>query len=179
MWLIVPTFGWPPQRAKVKHRRNIWSCLRPRQAVVSEVWVSSQRFHLCPCDASPSSTVRCPHKSPKFREKLRCKSQPVNLLLFFLFQAASVTSGSSQARGRIGVAAEAYATAMAVLNLSCICDLCHSSQQCWILNPLTEAGDWTHILMDTSWILNLLRHKGNFLIHFLTRQIFYQTSWAH
>ena len=26
----------------------------------------------------------------------------------------------------------------------------HSSQQCWILNPLSEGRDRTHILMDTS-----------------------------
>ena len=32
----------------------------------------------------------------------------------------------SQARGQIGAADEAYATATATLNLSHICDLCHS-----------------------------------------------------
>ena len=36
--------------------------------------------------------------------------------------------------------------------LSHICDLHHSSQQRLILNPLSEAGDWTCILMGTSWI---------------------------
>ena len=30
-------------------------------------------------------------------------------------------------------------------------NLHHSSQQCWILNPLREARDRTCILMDTSW----------------------------
>ena len=35
----------------------------------------------------------------------------------------------------------AYATAIATQNLSHICDLCHSSQQHWILNPLREARD--------------------------------------
>ena len=33
-----------------------------------------------------------------------------------------------------------------------ICDLHHSSQQCWILNPLNKARDRTRILTDPSWI---------------------------
>ena len=35
---------------------------------------------------------------------------------------------------------------------SCVCDLYHSSQQCWILNPLSKARDESHILRDTSWV---------------------------
>jgi len=45
-----------------------------------------------------------------------------------------------------------YTTAIATPDLSCICDLHHSSQQCQILNPLSEARDWTYILMDTSQV---------------------------
>ena len=44
----------------------------------------------------------------------------------------------------------AYATATATWGLSPICDLHCSSQQCRILNHLSEARDQTHILMDTS-----------------------------
>ena len=43
----------------------------------------------------------------------------------------------------------AYATATAMLDLSCICDLHCSLWQNWILNPMSEAKDGTHILMDT------------------------------
>ena len=43
-----------------------------------------------------------------------------------------------------------YATATAMRDLSYICDLHHSSLQHWILNPLSEARDQIHILMDTS-----------------------------
>ena len=64
--------------------------------------------------------------------------------------------GSSQARDCIGAAAEAYATAIAMLDLSHICDLFRSLQQCWILNPLSKAREQTHILMDTSRVLNPL-----------------------
>ena len=43
----------------------------------------------------------------------------------------------------------AYATATATQDPSCTCDLCHSLWQCQILNPLSEARDQTHILIDT------------------------------
>ena len=53
---------------------------------------------------------------------------------------------------RVGVKQElqlpAYTTATPDPNL--ICDLYHSSRQCRILNPLSEARDQIHILMDTS-----------------------------
>ena len=44
----------------------------------------------------------------------------------------------------------AFAIATATLDISHICDLRHSSQQCWIHNPLSKARDWTPVLMDTS-----------------------------
>ena len=45
-----------------------------------------------------------------------------------------------------------YATATAMWDPSRICDLHHSSEQCQVLNPLSEARDRTHILMDTSQV---------------------------
>ena len=45
-----------------------------------------------------------------------------------------------------------YVTATATQDLSLIRDLHPSSQQHWILNPLSEARDQTHILMNTSQI---------------------------
>ena len=57
---------------------------------------------------------------------------------------------------RLGVKLElqlpAYATAIAMADLSHVCDLCHSSQQCWILNPLSDARDGTCVLLDASQI---------------------------
>ena len=44
---------------------------------------------------------------------------------------------------------------------SLVCNLHHSSQQCWILNPLCKARDQTHILMDTSRVHNPLSHNRN------------------
>ena len=44
----------------------------------------------------------------------------------------------------------AYATATAMQDLSYIFDLYHSSREHRILDPLREARDGTHILMDPS-----------------------------
>ena len=35
-------------------------------------------------------------------------------------------------------------------DLSCVCNLHHSSRQCWILTPLSKARDWTWVLVDPS-----------------------------
>ena len=41
---------------------------------------------------------------------------------------------------------QAYTTAIATPYLSYVCDLHCSLLQCQILNPLSKARDWTHIL---------------------------------
>ena len=57
---------------------------------------------------------------------------------------------------RLGVESElqllAYITTTEMQDLSHICDLHHSSLQCQILNPLSEARDQTHSLMVLSQI---------------------------
>ena len=67
---------------------------------------------------------------------------------------------------RLGVKSKlpllAYTTATAKADPSRICDLHHSSWQRWILDPLSKVRDWTHILMDTSCILNLPSHNRNY-----------------
>ena len=68
-------------------------------------------------------------------------------IYFFFLGAAPVAYGSSHARSWIGAVAA---------HLHC------SLLQCQILNPLSKAEDWTHILMDISWVLNPLCHSGNF-----------------
>ena len=52
-----------------------------------------------------------------------------------------------------------YTTAIAMPDLSRICDLHHSLRQAWILKPLIEARDGTCILMDISQVLNPLSHN--------------------
>ena len=44
---------------------------------------------------------------------------------------------------------QTYTTAIATPDLSHVCDLWHSLWQHQMLNPLSEARDWTCILMDT------------------------------
>ena len=57
---------------------------------------------------------------------------------------------------RLGVKLElqllAYATVTAKLDSSYVCDLHHSSLQCQILNPLSEARNRNNVLMDTSLV---------------------------
>ena len=57
---------------------------------------------------------------------------------------------------RLGVKSElqlpAYTTATAMRDPSLICDLHHSSLQHQIFNPLGEARDRIHILMDISQV---------------------------
>ena len=65
--------------------------------------------------------------------------QQAFIYLFNLFRAVPIAYGGCKARGQIG----AYATATAIPDLSHICDLHHSSWQCWILKPLSKARDQT------------------------------------
>ena len=58
-------------------------------------------------------------------------------LLYFFFRAAPMEYGSSQTRGTVGATAAG---------------LHHSSWQRRILNPLSEARDWTCNLVVPSWI---------------------------
>ena len=54
---------------------------------------------------------------------------------------------------------QAYTTATP--DLSHVYNLQCSLRQCWIYNPLSKSRDQTHILMDTSLVLNLLNHNRN------------------
>ena len=79
-------------------------------------------------------------------------------LSFCLFRSPPVANVGS----RLGVQSElrlpAYATAMT--DPSCVCYLHHSSGQHRTLNTLSEAGDWTWVLMDTSQICSCWATTG-------------------
>ena len=67
----------------------------------------------------------------------------------------------------------AYTTATAKQDPSNACNLYHSSRQHQILNPLREARDQTHILMDTSWVCYRWATKGTPI------RSFYFGWWEH
>ena len=73
-----------------------------------------------------------------------------HFLFFCLFRVLPVAYGSSQARGPIWAIAASLYHSQSNADLSHICKLYRSSQQCWILNPPNEAKYWTCILMDDS-----------------------------
>ena len=75
----------------------------------------------------------------------------LSLSFFCLLRAASSAHGRSQARVESELQLPAYATATAVQDPSCVCNLHHSSQQSWTRGPLIEARDLTCILMDPRW----------------------------
>ena len=73
-----------------------------------------------------------------------------NLFLnFFLFTAAPVAYGNSQARGQTGAAAAGLCCSMEMPDLSRVCNLHRSLRQFHILNPLSVARNGTCIHMDT------------------------------
>ena len=73
-------------------------------------------------------------------------------LLFLLFRATTAAYGGSQARGPIRAAAAGLSHSHSNTRCSYVCDLYHSSQQHWILNPLSEAREQTCNLMVPSRI---------------------------
>ena len=95
------------------------------------------------------------------------------LFFFLLFRAAPAAYGSSQA----GVESELQRPATAVRGLSHVCDLYHSSWQCQIPGPLSEARDQTRTLMDTSQICFHCTTTGTPWCHISKRGLFlYQDS---
>ena len=80
---------------------------------------------------------------------------PYFSLLFLLFVFLGLNLQHMEAP-RLGVTSELQlltcATATAMQDLSCICDLHHSSRQRQMANPLSEARDGTRALTDTSQI---------------------------
>ena len=81
--------------------------------------------------------------------KVYCKS---TILFFFfcLFRAHPRHMKLPKLGVKSDLQVLAYATAVAMPDLTCLCDLHHSSWHRCMLNPLSKARDLTCILMDAS-----------------------------
>ena len=78
---------------------------------------------------------------------------------------------------RLGVEVElqllAYTTVTVTPDPSLVCNLYHSSQQRWILNPLREARDWTQNPMVPRWIHFHCTTTGTPNFHILSEKVYY------
>ena len=72
------------------------------------------------------------------------------VLLFYLFRATPMTYGNTWGRGRIGAVAASLQHSHS--NVGCKLHLRPIAQFRATLNPLSEARDQTHVLMDTSQV---------------------------
>ena len=103
-----------------------------------------------------------------FRLNLTSKSL-IFPFFFGLFRATPAACGSSQARGRIRAVAARLCFSHSNADLSLVCHLQHSSRQGQILNPRSEAGDRTRVLIGYESGSLLLSHDGNSLISLLLK----------
>ena len=89
------------------------------------------------------------------------------LLFFLLLRTTPMAYVSSQTRGQIGATAVSLHHSHSNVGSKPCLTLCHSSWQCWILNPLSKPRDQTQVLMDTSQVCYLWATTGtapNFFI---------------
>ena len=94
--------------------------------------------------------------------------------LIDLFRAAPKADGSSQVRGWIRATDAGLHHSHSNVGSEPHLWLHHSTQQHSILNPLSKVSDWTHILMETSWVhycwamTGTPSHVLNFLFSYFT-----------
>ena len=113
------------------------------------------------------------------RSQMKISKNNISFFLFFFFAFLGLHMWHMKV-SRPGVKWElqlpAYITATPMQDPSCICNLHRCSWQHWILN---KARDWTHILMDTSWVCyhwtTTGTPKNNFPL-FWTRHIFWRET---
>ena len=122
--------------------------------------------------AGPEVSPECSHQGYMmvinwlWGSQTKVERWPAKILFTFsfLFRAAPAAYRAFQARGGIRAAAASLATATAMQDPSHICDLHHSSWQCWILNPLSKVRDQTHVLMVTSQVCFCCATTGTLIL---------------
>ena len=83
------------------------------------------------------------------------KSILPHLFFFFAFRATPMDYGNSQGRGQIGAAAAGLSHSHSNGNVSCVCDLQHSLQECqilthWMRPELEPASSWIRVGLLTA-----------------------------
>ena len=105
--------------------------------------------------------------SVSFKQNLSSLGADVCFILHFIFsRAAPAAYGSSQARGWIRAAAAGLHHSHSKTRSEPHLRLHHSSQQLRILNPLSEARDWTSWILVgflTSWATRKLPREVHFI----------------
>ena len=131
---------------------NLYTGSWPKAALASLLLVSAN------CAHRPLTVQPCPLSSLA-HQQMRSKRTYSNLFSALLRSVFGFFLGPLLRHmevPRLGIKSEeqlrAYPTATAMWDLSCVCNLYHSSRQCCVLNPLSEARDRTCLLMDTSQV---------------------------
>ena len=152
---------------------HLWHLKGPGPAIKSEpeLWPTPQ-LHQCwilnHC-TGPGTEPASPQRQAESLTNCSPEGTPIAFLFVWflvfclfvlLFRAVLLAYKSSQARGWIRAVAASLHYSTATPDLSCICNLHHSSQQCRIPDPLSEARDWTHIFMDTNRICFCCTTRG-------------------
>ena len=88
-----------------------------------------------------------------------------------------MTYGRSKAGVELELLVLAYATATATRDLSQVCELYHSSWQCWIINLLSKARDQTHILRIL--VRDTMGTPASFILSLLERHLFSEVYPDH
>ena len=91
----------------------------------------------------------------------------IYLFVCLHFRAALMAYGGSQVRTESELQPPACTTATATSDLSQVCDLCHNSQQCWILNPLRDQELNLHPHGCQSYSFLLSHHRNSYLFIYL------------
>ena len=91
---------------------------------------------------------------PSLKAQLKCHLHEVipNFFLFFFLGLHPRHMEVPRPSVELDLYLPAYATPTPMQDPSHVCKLRCSSWQCWILNPLIKARDWTCVLMDTIWV---------------------------
>ena len=127
---------------RIQHCYELWCKLQMRPG--SPVAVAVVQAGSCSSNSTSSlGTLICHECSPKKKKK----NLIGNILLFSIFKdmyIKSCTHGIWEVPKpgvELKLQLPAYTTAIATQDLSQVCDLHHSSQQCQILNPLIKVRD--------------------------------------